>query len=81
MKVPFKKVYAFRPGVLQPTKGLKNTLTLYKIFGWLYPLMRAGFPRYVSTLEELGLAMINSVDKGFEKQILEVKDVVALAKK
>ena len=26
MKLPFKKVYNFRPGYLHPTKGLKNTL-------------------------------------------------------
>ena len=24
MKLPFRKVYTFRPGFLQPTKGLKN---------------------------------------------------------
>ena len=29
MKLPFKKVYNFRPGVLEPTKGLKNTLKYY----------------------------------------------------
>lgn len=80
MKLPFKKVYAFRPGFLQPTKGAKNILALYKVFGWLTPLVRAVLPQYVSTLKELGLAMINSVTKGSEKQILEVKDIVALSK-
>ncbi len=81
MKMPFKKVYAFRPGFLQPTKGLKNTLALYKVFGWLYPLVRAVLPNHVSTLQELGLAMIHSMTKGYEKQVLEVKDIVALARK
>ncbi|MGH7492965.1 MAG: NAD-dependent epimerase/dehydratase family protein [bacterium] len=81
MKLPFKKVYAFRPGFLQPTKGLKNTLSLYKTLGWLYPFVRAVFPNRASTLRELGLAMINSVTKGYEKQILEVKDIVALSRK
>jgi uncharacterized protein YbjT (DUF2867 family) len=80
MKLPFKRVYAFRPGFLQPTKGAKNVLTLYKVFGWLTPLVRSVLPQYVSTLKELGLAMINSVAKGYEKQILEVKDIVALAR-
>jgi hypothetical protein len=37
-------------------------------------------PRFVSTLKELGLAMINSVLIGYEKQVLEVKDIVALSK-
>jgi hypothetical protein len=35
----------------------------------------------VSTLKEVGIAMINTVTKGYDKQILEVKDIVALAKK
>ena len=26
LKLPFKKAYMFRPGYMQPTKGLKNTL-------------------------------------------------------
>jgi hypothetical protein len=38
-------------------------------------------PKYVSTLKELGLAMINSVLKGYEKPILEVKDIIELSKR
>ena len=81
MKLPFKKVYNFRPGILEPTKGLKNTLSLYKYFGWLAPLIRLLGPNTISTLKELGLAMINAVSYGYEKQILEVKDIHALAKR
>ena len=80
MKLPFKQVYNFRPGVLQPTKGLKNTLPYYKYFGWLLPIIRMLAPKYICTLKELGMAMINSVTKGYEKQILEVKDILALSK-
>lgn len=81
MKLPFKKVYNFRPGYLQPTKGLKNTLPYYKYLSWLYPILRPIASKYMSTLSELGLAMINSVLKGSDKQVLEVKDIIALAKK
>jgi uncharacterized protein YbjT (DUF2867 family) len=81
MKLPFKQVYNFRPGVLQPTKGFKNTLLFYKYFGWLLPIIRTLAPKYICTLKELGMAMINSVTKGYEKQILEVKDILALSKK
>src|SRR3990172_100580 len=28
----FAKAYMFRPGIILPIKGLKNTLTLYKVF-------------------------------------------------
>lgn len=80
MKLPFQKTYAFRPGFLQPTKGLKNKLKLYTYFGWLYPVIRTFFPKYSCTLKELGLAMIHAVTKGYPKNVLEVKDIVALAR-
>lgn len=76
----FKDAYMFRPGFMFPTPGLKNTLKYYRYVNWLYPTLRKFFPKYVSTLKELGLAMIHSVSKGYEKSILEVKDIVALAK-
>ena len=80
MKLPFKKVYAFRPGFMQPTKGLKHAKGYYAILNWLYPISRLIIPKYVSTLSEMGLAMINSVIHGYEKPVLEVNDIVKLAK-
>jgi len=81
MKLPFKKVYAFRPGYMHPTPGLKNTNKYYKYMTWMYPFLRWVFPGGVSTLAELGLAMINVTLFGYDKQIIEVKDIVKLAKK
>ena len=80
MKLPFKKAYMFRPGYMQPTKGMKNTQKYYIYFSWMYPALRWLFPKFVSTLKELGLAMINATSKGYDKSILEVKDIVKLAK-
>lgn len=80
MKLPFKKVYAFRPGFMRPTKGLKNALSFYKYINWLYPALRKLFPKSVSTLQEVGLAMINAVRKQPEKKIMEVSDIVQLAR-
>ncbi len=80
LKLLFSKAYMFRPGYMHPTPGLKNTLKYYKYFSWLYPALRAAFPGAVSTLSELGLAMINVTLRGYPKQVLEVKDIVALAK-
>lgn len=79
MKLPFRQVYNFRPGYMQPTKGLKNTLPYYKYFSWLYPVLRFAFPKHVSTLQELALAMIHATTLGYKKNILEVPDIVALA--
>jgi len=79
MKLPFKAAYMFRPGYIHPTKGLKNTLKLVAVVSWLYPFFKVVFPKFVSTLQELGLAMINSVLKRYEKRVLEVSDIVKLA--
>lgn len=79
MKLPFRQVYNFRPGYLHPTDGLKNTLSYYKYLSWLYPVFRAVFPGAVSTLRELGLAMINAVGNANRKTVVEVKDIRALA--
>lgn len=81
MKLPFRQVYNFRPGYMQPIKGLKNTLPYYKYVDWLYPFFRLVLSKYVSTLKEMALSMINASIYGYEKQILEVKDIVTLAKK
>jgi hypothetical protein len=64
---------------MHPTKGLKNTLSYYKYFTWLYPIFRRTLPNYASTLREMALAMINAAIHGYEKPILEVRDIVALA--
>ena len=81
MKLPFKRAYMFRPGYMQPTLGLKNTLSYYKYISWLYPALRAVFPGAASTLAELGLAMIHVALYGYDKQVLEVKDMVEVAKR
>jgi len=81
VKLPFKKVYKFRPGILKPTKGLKNTLSFYKYLGWLLPVIKLFSPNLISTLKQLGLAMINAANKGYEKQEIEVSDIIALSKR
>lgn len=77
--LPFKAVYLFRPGYMQPTVGLKNTLKYYRYIGWMYPGLRFLFPGFVTTLKELGLAMIEASSAGYDKKIIEVKDIVKLA--
>ena len=80
MKLPFKKVFAFRPGFIEPTKGLKNTLKIYKYVSLAIPLFRFLFPSSVVSLKEIGLAMINVASNGNAKPVLEVKDIVTAAK-
>ena len=80
MKLPFKKTYMFRPGFMQPTPGLKNTLKAYKYFAWMYPVLKVVFPGSMSTLAEVGIAMIKCAQKDYGKVVLEVKDIIQIAK-
>jgi uncharacterized protein YbjT (DUF2867 family) len=80
MRLPFKKVYNFRPGLMKPTPGQKNIKGFYKVIKVLYPFFHLIMPGQTSTLKEVGLAMINSVVKGYPKSILEISDIKDLAK-
>jgi hypothetical protein len=74
-KMPFKNEYNFRPGFMKLTPGQKNALDLYKYFAWMYPILKIVSPNRVSTLRQVGQAMINCLIYGSDKQILEVKDI------
>ncbi|MEU9370901.1 NAD(P)H-binding protein [Streptomyces avermitilis] len=54
--------YAFRPGWIQPVHGETSGTRWYRLFyrltAWLYPLLRRVVPRYVTSTEHLGRAMI-----------------------
>jgi hypothetical protein len=69
----------FRPGILKPTKGLKNTLGFYKWMGWLLPVFEIITPNSICSLAQLGQAMIRVVTQGYPKNILEVKDIKKLS--
>ena len=79
LNLGFHQAFAFRPAIIKPTKGLKNTLSFYKYLSPLLPLVKLFFPKHICSLREIGLAIINSVNKGYEKKILEVRDIVKLA--
>jgi len=81
MKLPFKKVFPFRPGFIKPTEGMKNTHKFYKYINWLFPIGRALYPKGFCTLKEVGLAMINSVNLAEDRKIIEGKDIIELSKR
>jgi uncharacterized protein YbjT (DUF2867 family) len=81
LELPFKAAYMFRPGYIQPTMGLKNTYKMYKVAAPFYPLWKLLFPKYVTTLREIGLAMINVTMYESSKQILECRDIIQQSKK
>lgn len=77
MKLGFKGQYNFRPGYMKHYKEQKNVKGIFKFFALFVPAL---FPKQTLTLEEVGNAMINVVQQGYEKQILEVQDIKNLAK-
>jgi uncharacterized protein YbjT (DUF2867 family) len=76
----FKRSYMFRPAFMKASPGQKNLKSSYKLFAWVYPIGRALYPAGFCTLQEVGQAMIKAATKGYAKQILDVKDIVELAK-
>jgi len=83
MKLPFKKVYNFRPGGILPFLPLKPTQTYYKMYKytrWILSFMKVFTPGYVITLKELAAAMINISLTGYSKNIVEMNDMKILAK-
>ncbi len=77
MRLPFKGVYNFRPGMMKPMPGQKSVNKYYFLVGWLYPIIRAFGG--ASTLAEVTQAMINAVKNGCAKHVLEIKEINALA--
>lgn len=75
LNLPFRDAYAYRPGYIEPIKGLKHTYKIYKFSSPFYPLLEKLFPKYVVTLEELGNSMIYVTLNGYEKKVLECLDI------
>ncbi|HTF05029.1 MAG TPA: NAD-dependent epimerase/dehydratase family protein [Bacteroidia bacterium] len=77
-KMPFKQSFSFRPGIMKPVKGQVNVKRLFRI---LVPVLAPFFPRTTLHLRDVARAMINAVQKGYPKQVVEVSDMKILAKK
>lgn len=80
LQLSFRRAYMFRPGYIQPIKGLKNSHSYYAVLSLFYPMLRRFFPTYLLSLKELSAAIIHSVQKGYSQSILETKDIIILAK-
>jgi uncharacterized protein YbjT (DUF2867 family) len=84
LKLPFRGVYIFRPGMIQPV-GVKSKTTAYR---WFYsltkpllPLLRAMLPDQILSTPQVGQAMLAAVRNGSQKRVLESPDINALSKR
>ena len=79
LAMPFRAAYMFRPGYIQPMRGVRSKTGWYQAFysvvGPLYPLLRRLLPGLVTTSETLGRAMIQVAAAGYPRRILEVRDI------
>lgn len=78
LKLPFKDAFMFRPGYIQPMKGVKSRTPLYNsmyvIFKPLYFLLRP-FKGFVTDSVTLARSMLFVVKKGYVKKVLESRDI------
>ena len=75
--------YMFRPGFIQPLKGVRSKTRVYQAFytvlGPLYPVLKQLLPKHVTTTINVGRAMIEVAERGHTKRILENPDINSLA--
>ena len=79
LRLPFKAAYMFRPGVIIPLHGVKSKTTFVRVFytvlGPVLPMLYALFPKYVTTTEKVGRAMLSVAKRGAPKSMLETSDI------
>lgn len=81
----FKVAYMFRPGFIQPMRGIKSKTKLYAfiylLFSPLYWLLFKHIPGAATSSVNMGRAMINAALHKSSKTILGNRDINTLAKK
>jgi uncharacterized protein YbjT (DUF2867 family) len=84
MRLPFREVFVFRPGMIEPLDGIKSKTAAYRIFYSLakpvLPLLRKALPRHVLTTRQVGQAMLAVVRGGARRRVLESADISLLGK-
>jgi uncharacterized protein YbjT (DUF2867 family) len=82
LRLPLQAVYLFRPGAIVPLHGIRSKTRLYDLIYTLarplLPLLRAMFPKAITTTEQVGRAMLAVVRVGAPRPVLESADIVAL---
>lgn len=74
----FRAEFNFRPGFMKAYPGQRNVSFWYYGIAWLFPLARLVAPNWVSTMQQVGRAMIRAAIYGAPKTVLEVNDINAL---
>jgi hypothetical protein len=79
LKLPFRAAYVFRPAGIQPLHGIRSKTAWYQavyvIAAPLLTLLNRIAPKYVTTTEQVGRAMIKVARDGYPKPVLESEDI------
>ncbi|AIY39244.1 Oxidoreductase [Collimonas arenae] len=82
LRLPVKAAFMFRPGIIQPMHGVVSKTRSYRVFymfAWpLLPLLKRIFPKYITSTEQIGRAMIKLARYGGPRQVLETADINAV---
>ena len=80
--LPFRAVYLFRPGYIQPMHGIRSKTRLYRmvylLVSPLFPVLRMVAGGHVTTTEEVGRAMLRVAREGSEQRVLGNREIAAL---
>jgi uncharacterized protein YbjT (DUF2867 family) len=83
LQLPFKAVYLFRPGMIEPMDGARSKTPAYRIMYAvakpLLPILRSLFPNSVLTTRQIGRAMLAVARRGYSKPVLASEDIRAAA--
>ncbi len=84
LRLGFKQAYMFRPGAIIPLKGIKSKTKsyqfIYDYFTWLLKGIKAFVPNSIVDTTQIGLAMVNSMLRGYDKKVLGPKDIIILSR-
>jgi uncharacterized protein YbjT (DUF2867 family) len=79
LKLPFKAAYMFRPAGIQPLHGIRSKTAwvqaIYVAAAPLLTLLNRVAPKYMTTTEQVGRAMIKVAKDGYPKPVLESEDI------
>jgi uncharacterized protein YbjT (DUF2867 family) len=79
--LPFRAAYAFRPGAIVPLHGIRSKTgwyqAVYNVLAPVLPALQRAAPRFVTTTELVGRAMLKVAKRGWPTPVLENPDINA----
>jgi hypothetical protein len=79
LKLPFVSAYMLRPAMIIPMHGIKSKTPLYRMLYSVltpaYPLLAKLSPKYVTTTERVGRAMLRLARTGYTSRVLEAAEI------